>query len=176
MNRIMTICLATAALWLSAAPAQAQKVAEAEAPACKDDPLFRQFDYSVGTWEVFSQGVKRAEVVMTPILDGCAILENWNRPNGAGIGLFTYSRVLKAWTYSWASDNGAATFFTGAVESPGKFVVKTQRPGQNGAVRKRVFSLTLMPDGSIHEESVGTEDDGKSWIKEIDLTWKKKMP
>jgi hypothetical protein len=174
MIKVFAVTAALVGSMLASVPAQAQKVAEPPALACKDDPLFRQFDFSVGTWEVFRGETKTAEVTMTPILDGCAILENWKRPNGDGIGLFTYSRVLKAWTYSWASDKAAATFFVGAVESPGRIAVTTKRPGENGVVRERTFSLTLKPDGTIHEESVGTEDGGKTWIREFELFWKKK--
>lgn len=170
----------TAAIGLFAAlPAQAQKVPEPEAPACAADPLFQQLDFASGHWDVLApDGTKRTEVKMDKTLNGCAIAEDWGTPGaptGHGIGLFTYSRVLKTWTYSWASDRGAATFFyKGELIAPGNMQFTTERSTPSGGKRLRHWSLILKPDGTVHELSVGTEDGGKTWIPEIDLIWKKK--
>ncbi len=163
---------------LALTPAYGQKAADPPAPACADDPLYRQLDFTAGTWDVFGPNGKNAEVTMAPALNGCAIQESWKKPgggNGNGLGLFTYSRILKGWTYAWASDTGAATSFVGGLVKPGEMLFKTQRPGPSGGVRTRHWSLIAMPDGSVRELSLATDDEGKTWITEYDLKWVRKQ-
>lgn len=167
----------TAVLFAIAAPATAQPSPPPPPLACDADPLFRQSDFILGSWDVSRNGAKSAEVRMERALNGCAILESWIKPgsaSGHGIGLFTYSRVLKALTYAWASDAGAATFFTGALTRPGEIHYKTERTNPDGGRRLRDWSLVLLPDGRIRELSVASDDGGASWTTEYDLLWTKR--
>ncbi len=161
---------------LASAPAYGQKMADPPALACADDPLYRQLDFAAGSWDVFGPNGKNAEVTMAPALNGCAIQESWKKPErGNGLGLFTYSRLLNGWTYAWASDVGAATSFVGDLVKPGEMLFRMQRPGPTGGVRTRHWSLTAMPDGSVRELSLATDDDGKTWITEYELKWVRKQ-
>jgi len=162
---------------LSAFPALAQAQAPAQPAPCASDPLFRQQDFTLGAWDVSRDGVKTAEVHMERALDGCAISERWSVPpgkRGNGLGLFTYSRLLNAWTYAWASDTGAATFFTGRSLSPTEIRYETERPMPGGGKRLRHWTLSLRPDGRVRELSVASDDGGSTWTTEYDLTWTKK--
>jgi hypothetical protein len=49
----------------------------------------------------------------------------------------------------------------------------TQRPTESGGTRLRHWTLTLQPDRSIDELSMGSDDGGKTWVKEYELVWKK---
>jgi len=163
-------------LALVAAPAAAQ-TPPSPPPSCAADPMFRQQDFTIGSWDVSRNGAKNAEVHMERVLGGCAIQEHWVVPagkSGAGIGLFTYSRVLKAWTYAWAADTGAATMFTGQSISPTEIRYDTERPLPNGGKRLRHWTLSLQPDGRIRELSVGSDDNGATWTTEYELFWTKK--
>jgi hypothetical protein len=162
-------------LALLASPAVAQTPA-APPPSCAADPMFRQQDFTIGSWDVSRNGQKNAEVHMERVLGGCAIQEHWMVPagkNGAGIGLFTYSRVLRAWTYAWAADTGAATMFTGQALSPTEIRYDTERALPNGGKRVRHWTLSLLPDGRIRELSVGSDDNGATWTTEYELFWTK---
>jgi hypothetical protein len=151
--------------------------ASAQAPAACGDPLYQGQDFSVGHWDVLNAGKKTAEVLMEKALDGCAITEHWTVPagkKGNGIGLFVYSALLKGWSYLWASDTGSTTAFTGSITKPGEILYVTEKPLGDGKVRLRHWTLTLQPDGTVRELSVGTEDQGKTWTTEYDLLWVKK--
>ena len=172
----MRLILLPLILAFAAAPAVAQ-TPPAPPPSCASDPQFRLQDFTLGSWDVSRNGQKNAVVHMERVLGGCAILERWEVPagkSGAGIGLFTYSRVLKAWTYAWAADTGAATMFTGQSLSPTEIRYDTERPLANGGKRLRHWTLSLLPDGKIRELSVGSDDNGATWTTEYDLLWTKR--
>jgi hypothetical protein len=48
---------------------------------CKDDAS-RQFDFWVGHWRVTEHGKLAGDNRIEPILDGCALLENWTGAKG----------------------------------------------------------------------------------------------
>lgn len=144
--------------------------------SCTEDPLFQQQDFTLGEWQVFDAGKPVATVKLEKILKGCGIQETWtttskDEPNGTG--LFTYSRLLKSWGYFWVADVGQATAFTGAQVNKGKMMYVTKAPQPTGKEKLRHWTLTLQPDGSIEELSVGTLD-GTEWASEYVLVWRRK--
>lgn len=143
-------------------------------PSCAEDQKFREQDFTIGTWNVYSNGKLSAQVRMERSLNGCAIHEVWTteggRP-GSGLGLFTYSRLSGKWQYLWAADTGASTSFEGSLIGAGEMRYVTVKPLPGGKSRLRHWSLIAQPDGGVRELSVGTEDDGKTWTTEYDLMW-----
>ena len=162
--------LAAVLTLLLAAPAAAQT-----ADTCKTDSRFREQDFTLGSWDVYTGEKKTDEVTMSLILNDCVIEEHWKRadgrPTGNGIGLFNYSRLLGSWGYTWATDDGAATVFRGNLVKPGEMLFVTEKPLPGGKVRLRHWALMLMPDGTIRELATGTEDGGKTWTTDYDLKW-----
>lgn len=158
----------------TAAPSVAQPAAK-PSETCRADANYRAQDFTVGEWDVFAGDTKTAEVSMKLILNDCVIEERWTvykgRDDGNGVGLFSYSPLLKNWGYYWATDTGATTSFRGSLIKPGEMRYVTQRPMPSGKVRLRHWTLFANPDGTIRELSVGTEDGGTTWITEYDLKW-----
>lgn len=168
---ILGACLAAATPHIAFAAEPA-----ATPPACADDPLFRQQDFAIGTWDVFSGTEKTAQVRMERSLAGCAIYEVWTELGGkpgSGLGLYTYSRLINGWHYLWASDTGSATSFVGTLIKPGEMLYKTTRPLPDGRTRLRHWHFVLQPDGRLRELSLGSDDEGKTWVTEYDLMWVK---
>lgn len=169
----MRRCLAVlSSLLLIGAATAAQALT---AGVCRTDPKFREQDFTVGDWDVYSGDTKTAEVSMKLTLNDCVIEERWTvykgRDDGNGVGLFNWSPLLKTWGYYWATDNGATTSFRGNLIKPGEMRYVTERPMPNGKVRLRHWTLSANPDGTIRELSVGTEDGGQTWSTEYDLKW-----
>jgi len=171
---VMGFAAGVAALAGQAASAQ---TTAAPAPDCAADPIYQQQDFTLGHWDVYNKGVKTAEVKMERVLGGCAIYEVWTplgeNKKGHGLGLFAYSRMNKQWGYFWVADNPANTVFTGSLIKPGEMRYVTERPLPTGGTRLRHWTLSLEPDGTVRELSVGT-DDRKTWTTEYDLIWHKK--
>lgn len=166
--------LVAAALLALSATAAAQ-TPPSPADTCRSDAKFREQDFTLGSWDVYTGDRKTDEVNMSLILNDCVIEEHWKRadgrPTGNGIGLFNYSRLLGSWGYTWATDDGAATVFRGNLAKPGEMLYVTEKPLPGGKVRLRHWMLTLMPDGTIRELATGTEDGGKTWTTDYDLKW-----
>lgn len=160
-----------------AAPAAAQAPAN-PAETCRKDAKFREQDFTLGSWDVYTGTTKTDEVTMTLILNDCVIEEHWKKtdghPTGNGIGLFNYSRLLGSWGYTWATDDGAATVFRGNLVKPGEMRYVTEKPLPGGKVRLRHWTLYAMPDGTVRELAIGTEDGGKTWTTDYDLKWVRK--
>lgn len=160
---------------LAAAPLLAQSAQPTpKAEICRSDARYRQQDFTLGNWDVFSGTTKTAEVSMTLILNDCVIEERWTNHRGRddnGVGLFSFSPLLGNWGYYWATDVGTTTSFRGTLIKPGEIRYVTEKPLGNGKVRLRHWTLSQNPDGSIRELSVGTEDGGATWITEYDLKW-----
>jgi hypothetical protein len=161
----------------------AQTAAAQTADTCKTDPKFREQDFTLGSWDVYTGDKKTDEVTMSLILNDCVIQEHWTKtdgkPTGNGIGLFNYSRLLGSWGYSWATDDGAATSFRGNLVKPGEMRYVTEKPlpgGPDGVkrVRLRHWTLYAMPDGTVRELAIGTEDGGATWTQDYDLKWVRK--
>lgn len=137
-------------------------------------PEFRQLDYWVGEWEVFSaDGKKSSDVSVTKVLNTCGISEVWRAarsPNGDGLGLSTYNSRTDKWEYFWVSAAGATSHFEGTLLADG-MRFRLLQPMPNGVLRLRHWSLIKKPDGKIEELSVGSNDDGVTWTTEYDLTW-----
>lgn len=176
MFRLLLAATLAAALVV---PAAAQ-MAGSPADTCKNDPRFREQDFTLGSWDVYTGDRKTDEVTMTLILNDCVIEERWKKtdghPTGNGIGLFNYSRLLGSWGYTWATDDGATTVFRGNLVKPGEMRYVTEKPlpvGPDGEkrVRLRHWTLYAMPDGTIRELAIGTEDGGKTWTTDYDLKW-----
>lgn len=160
--------------------AAAQTPAPARPPACAADPIFQQQDFTLGTWDVFNgrDGTeKTATVRMERALDGCAIDETWTAVEGAresdGLGLFTYSRLLKAWHYFWVAEGGGTTYFTGGLTAPNAMRYVTTAPTADGGKRLRHWTLSLEAGGRVRELAVSSLDDGKTWKTDYDLWWTK---
>ena len=77
---IRTIGFALVAALL-AGSSQLMSADEAPRPGCQE-PASRQFDFWAGHWRVTENGKPAGENRIEPILDGCALLENWTGAQG----------------------------------------------------------------------------------------------
>ena len=177
-----SLVLSFALAFASAAAATGAQAQQTPAPkTCAEDPIFSQMDFVLGEWDVYDgdrpEAPRTATVRMEKVLGGCTIDETWtglSEGESDGLGLFTYSRILKSWHYFWAAAGGGTTYFTGSERKPGAIRYVTSRPTPSGGVRLRHWTLSLEPNGRVRELSVGTEDGGKTWTTEYDLWWTKR--
>ena len=84
---------------------------------CKDGAS-RQFDFWVGHWRVTEHGKLAGDNRVEPILDGCALLENWTgAKGGAGKSLNFFDREDGLWHQTWIDRSGGALFLAGKFEN-----------------------------------------------------------
>ena len=173
------LCLASALDAQEASPPQ-----QAPAPpSCESQPVRRQFDFWIGTWDVFPWSAPdsaRRQLgvnIITPIESHCALLEQWtDSRGGTGRSFNWYDRNLGNWRQLWIAQGGGVLDYT-----QGEF--------RDGAMRFRGW--TLAPDGqrveqkltffAIHPDTVRqlfetSTDSGRTWRPGFDGRYIRRKP
>ena len=137
MIRIFGLAVITALL---ASGTQSLSAEEPLGSGCKDGAT-RQFDFWVGHWRVTEHGKLAGDNRIEPILDGCALLENWTgAKGGAGKSLNFFDREDGLWHQTWVDRSGGALFLAGKFEN-GAMRLEGERAAtsKQPATRHRIF-------------------------------------
>ena len=132
-------------------------------PACQSAE-YRQFDFWVGSWDVFlPNGEKAGENRIEPISAGCALLENWSGRGGfTGKSLNIYDRDDKRWHQTWVDSSGGLLMIAGNLVD--KRMVLSSEAG--GAWQR--ITWTPNDDGSVRQFWEASADAGKTWTVQFD--------
>jgi hypothetical protein len=154
----------------------------AQKTPCTSDPIYRQFDFWIGDWEVYAKNGKKAgDSKIELILDSCIILENWKSAssrNGffyAGKSFNTYNSTTKQWQQTWVDNVGGTTEFLEGHYDNNKMIFLTKPFQLNKdtiAVRKLTF-YNLEPN-RVRQHSEISKDNGLTWTTEYDLEYRRK--
>ena len=127
-------------------------------------PEYRQFDFWIGDWDVYSakdQLVGHNKIF--PILDGCALSENWTNVKGIpGVSYNFYDSAKGQWHQTWISQTGGALYLNGHFVD-GKMVLSGETKGKDGKVTIQRITWTPLADGSVKQHWQVSKDDGKTW-------------
>jgi len=106
----MTLRLATAVLSLALAVATSPAARGDDAPpACGDVPGFHELDFWLGEWVVTVGDQLAGTNRITPILDGCAVREQWSGAGGGrGESLFYFLPATGEWKQVWVTARATA--------------------------------------------------------------------
>jgi hypothetical protein len=140
------------------------------APADKPPPCaaaeHRQFDFWIGTWDVYQPDGKLAgQNVIESVLGGCALRETWSSRGGfAGISLNAWDRDDRRWHQSWFDNQGGRLELAGQrVGDAMQLGSAAPHPDKPGATRRQRISWTPLPDGAVRQLWETSDDDGASW-------------
>lgn len=148
MIRIFGLAVITALL---ASGTQSLSAEEPLGSGCKDGAT-RQFDFWVGHWRVTEHGKLAGDNRIEPILDGCALLENWTgAKGGAGKSLNFFDREDGLWHQTWVDRSGGALFLAGKFEN-GAMRLEGERAAtsKQPATRHRI-TWTPLPGGKVRQ-------------------------
>lgn len=150
-----------------AAPA----IAQSPGAAPCSSPEYRQFDFWVGEWDVFSpDGAKAGENRIEVIANRCALLENWTgAKGGAGKSLNIYDATDRKWHQTWVDATGGRLELVGSIVG-GSMVLgavgpMADRPGVSVTHR---ITWTPNADGSVRQHWQTSDDGGKTWTTAFD--------
>ncbi len=153
------------------------KAAQRVAEPCKDakaNPEYRQLDFWVGEWNVFSGKQKVGESSVKLILKDCVVFENWSGLQGGdGKSFNKYDPVAHRWEQFWVSDSGTTNYFKGSLVD-GQMRYVYEQPTSSGGTLIRHLTFSKLPDGNVRQLSERSTDAGKSWATEYDLVYVKK--
>jgi hypothetical protein len=145
--------------------------------SCDADPAYHKLDFWVGRWDVFnnSDGSKDGTNVIEKILQGCAIIENWQDvAGGEGKSLFYYQRATQQWKQVWVTDAGpmkekklVQEFKNGAIRFQGEI------PHLNGGSHLDRTTLTPLPGDRVRQVIETSTDGGKTWSIGFDAEYRR---
>ena len=180
-----TVSISAAAL-LAASCASAQTApspsAAASAPAAQkppcSDPLFRQFDFWLGEWDVYGPNGQLAGTnSITKQEYGCLLLERWTAANGVTGQSYNFVDLETGkWTQVWVSA-GATIIYTGGLNKDGAMALEgtigypAGTPG-NGA--KFTGTWTPNKDGTVTQHFRQHNAETDEWSDWFIGTYKRK--
>jgi hypothetical protein len=154
----------------------------AQKTPCTTDPIYRQFDFWLGEWDVFRKdGKKAGDSKIDLILDSCIILENWksaNQFNGlyyAGKSFNTYNAVTKQWQQTWVDNvGGSVEFLEGHFEND-KMIFQTKPfPLSKDTMAVRRLTFFNLGKDKVRQYSEISRDNNSTWTPEYDLEYRRK--
>jgi len=137
-------------------------------------PEYRQFDFWAGDWDAYdADDLSRpaARVRVDPILDGCALREDYRGTNGlVGQSLNTWDAVRRVWHQSWVTNRGQLLVLEGELRD-GKMTMRATEATAEGT---RLWRAVWIPqaDGGVRE-TAETSSDGKIWKQAFDMVFRK---
>ena len=135
-----------------------------------------QFDFWIGRWDVApSGGQPDAGTVIASsreekIAGGCALLENYEEPEGySGKSINFFDPVRKKWRQLWVDSAGNSSEFEGGFQD-GAMRLEGESHVASGKRIFRKLTFTPLPDGSVRQRSEASLD-GKTWKVNYDYTY-----
>lgn len=133
----------------------------AAAPRCAD-AAYRQFDFWVGTWDVFKpDGSLAGRNRIEKRYDGCSLHEQYGTPAGyRGESLNTYDAGRKLWHQTWVDNGGTLLLLEGSLRA-GSMQMEGTTTAADGKVTRHRITWTPNPDGSVRQHWQSTDAGGK---------------
>ena len=170
MKRYLPI--AVLSLWCGCTAAQTQPTYGCDTPESK------LLDFWVGDWELTYAGPDGKPVKsrnrITKILDGCAVLEEFDGASGTplkGHSVSTFDRATKKWKQTWVDNTAAYLDFVGGMEE-GNMVFARETERQGRKLRQRMVFRDVRAD-SLTWLWQGSQDDGKTWTTQWEIAYRR---
>lgn len=142
---------------------------------CSDEVRSHQFDFWIGTWDVYNGEKKVGTNTIAPILEGCVLQENWLSASGqGGTSLNYYSPQTGKWHQFWVYQSGLALPLMSGGLVDGAMVLEGIGKDQKGKKLHHKITWTPNEDGSVRQYWQTSGDDGKSWAVAFDGLYKKR--
>ena len=168
---IPLIRILVAAMTIASALGPSPAAAQVSPTPCAE-PLRRQFDFWLGTWEVTNPAGKVVgHSRIESILDGCALQENWQSTSGvSGRSLNIYNADKRLWEQFWVDNSGARLHLSGGLDE-GEMVLRSDQnsaDAQPSATQQERVTWTPNADGSVRQFWETSQDGGRTWSASFD--------
>lgn len=150
---------------------------------CSINPMYRQFDFWIGEWDVYTlKGQQAGTSKISLILDSCVILEEWTSTskNGqltySGKSYNTFNSAEMQWQQHWVDNAGGSNDYLQGKYENNKMIYTTHPfvfSKDTLAIRKMTF-FNLNPN-SIRQLGEISKDNGKTFTIEYDLEYRRKI-
>ncbi len=141
-----------------------RKVAERKTFPCRHEPRYRDFDFWIGSWDVYGPGGRKAGTnTIVRASEGCMLYESWTNASGIdGHSLNYVDPATDQWVQVWMGADGSLISGRGGLEA-GAMRLVGEHVLTSG--ERRAFRMTFTPedDGSVRQFLEESTDGGKSW-------------
>lgn len=150
-------------------PASAQPVSR---PLSCDLAEYRQFDFWIGDWDVFTpDGQQVGTNRITIILGTCVLLENWTGKSGLeGWSFNTYDRAEKKWHQNWVDSHGSRLDLVGTLVGKSMILSGEKIEADGGRTINRI-TWTPIDANKVRQFWEQSKDGGKTWTVAFDGTY-----
>lgn len=139
----------------------------AAAPPC-EAAVHRQFDFWVGTWDVFKpDGSLAGRNRIEKRYNGCVLHEQYETPSGyLGESLNAHDAGRRLWHQTWVDNGGTLLLLEGALRD-GSMVMEGSATATDGKVTRHRITWTPNRDGSVRQHWQSAAD-GAGWTTVFD--------
>jgi hypothetical protein len=128
-------------------------------------PEAGQFDFWVGTWDLYSSDTLNGVNTIHKIMDGCTVQENFEnaRSGYSGKSWSVYNPQAKAWQQTWVDNQGGYIALNGKFENGAMTLFTAPRKLPNGKeMINRMLFHNIKSDGFDWDWDSST-DNGATW-------------
>ena len=138
--------------------------------------FYHQFDFWIGSWDVRSPSDAAAGTnVITPAVDGCALLENWADVDGnRGRSLNVFDWTTRRWTQFWMQSNGLNLRLEGDKSGRSLSMAGAQPRAFGGPEFVDRITWTDVSPTLVRQYGDGSADGGATWEPAFDLNYHRK--
>ncbi len=132
---------------------------------CEEDPVFAEFDFWVGDWDVHvADGTFAGSNRIEKSERGCVLIENWSSANGGtGMSINYRDGIDGQWVQIWNAAGGSQINIRGGMTSEGMLLEGTIHYVAAGTTAPFRGLWTLLPDGRVRQFFEQSADGGETW-------------
>lgn len=151
-------------------------IAQNDTDANDENLKYREFDFWIGEWIVYRTGTEDTLGFskIDTIVNGFAIQESFQSAKSKYIGtsLNKYNPATGQWEQYWV-DNTSLTLYLKGRKAGNKMILENLIETGDGLLGNRI-TWTENKDGTVQQIWEQSSDEGESWSKIFDGTYKKK--
>lgn len=139
-------------------------------------PEAAQFDFWVGSWDLYTADSNAGSNTIYKVMDGCAVQENFesNKQHYSGKSWSMYNPQLKIWQQTWIDNQGGFIYLTGKFENGAMTLTDQSKKMSNG--KEQVYRMVYhnITRDSFDWDWESTTDSGVTWVNNWHIHYKRK--
>jgi len=139
-----------------------------------DGEYFRQFDFWLGQWQVFTpDGKKAGSNHIATDLNLCVLIEHYVTASGyEGRSLNIYDQQQQSWHQTWVDNSGLLLKLDGQYQH-GQMVLTGSGKNAQGQTMLHKISWTPQANGDVRQHWQTSNNKGQNWQTVFDGLYKK---
>lgn len=170
----MKFRLALSILFLLSGHAVFSQTGNSPCACCSDD--YRQFDFWIGDWVVYSNAEMVGFNKITKIESDCILRENWKSvvSSHTGSSYNFYDRNDKKWKHVWIGSDGISLEVKGVFKDRKMSMSGDEYHDDKGNRIINKITWYANPDGTVRQVWEQSKDGGQAYVVQFDGLYRKR--